>query len=68
MRRKELEQLVMDLERIVTEQSKESKEMAKKLELLANMLVIKEALKDKDKPMTNQEMVEEWMYGERKKK
>lgn len=67
MRKKELEQLVMDLERIVTKHSKENEELTKKLELLANMLVIKEALKDKDKPMTNQEMVEEWMYGERKK-
>lgn len=67
MRKKELEQLVMDLERIVTKHSKENEELTKKLELLANMLVVKESLKDKDKPMTNQQMVEEWMYGERKK-
>ena len=48
----------MDLERIVTKHSKENEELTKKLELLANMLVVKESLKDKDKPMTNQQMVE----------
>lgn len=67
MRKKELEKIVMSLERIVTDQSKENKKIREELEALANMVVVNKALKDKDKPMTNQEMVEEWMYGERKK-